>query len=59
MNKKYILIISVALAILIAALIAVFVIKGANDKEPSSNIQTSSQTDDGNWTSIYEATPVD
>ncbi len=60
MNKKYIWIISIALAILVAALITVFVIKGViGEKENSSDLQTSFQSDDGNWTSVYEATPVE
>ena len=60
MNKKIILI-SVVLAVLIAALIAFFVISSNKNTETPDDVSTpvTSEEDDGNWTSIYDATLVE
>lgn len=60
MNKKIILI-SVVLAVLVAAIIAFFVISGNKNTETPDDVSTpvTSEADDGNWTSIYDATLVE
>lgn len=61
MNKKLILIISAVLAILVAAIILIFTLKGSDKTETPKDVSTpvTSEEDDGNWTSIYDATLVE
>ena len=61
MNKKLILIISAVLAILVAAIILIFALKGSDKTETPQDVSTpvTSEEDDGNWTSIYDATLVE
>ena len=59
MNKKNILIISAVLVILVTVVVMIFALKGCNDTQTDVNTPITSQEDDGNWTSIYEATPVE
>ena len=59
MNKKIILI-SGILAVLVAAIIAFFVISSKNTETPEDvSTPVTSEEDDGNWTSIYDATLVE
>ncbi len=61
MNKKHILIISVALVVLVAAIILIFSLKGCSGTQKNDDVSTpvTSEEDDGNWTSIYDATLVE
>lgn len=61
MNRKVIWIISITLSVLAVALILFFLLKGNNGKKTDGNSEISSitETDDGNWTSVYDATPLD
>lgn len=74
MNKRIIITASVILSVIAVILIAVFALRGAfkgtqgagsepsstvTETESSSETETVSDTDDENWTSIYEATPVE
>lgn len=61
MNKKLILIISAVLAILVAVIILIFALKGSDKTETPRDVSTpvTSEEDDGNWTSIYDATLVE
>lgn len=60
MNKKHMWFIGATLAILILTIVFAFILKGCGSSQPEDNIDNSSALqDDGNWTSIYEATPVD
>ena len=60
MNKKHILIISAVLAVLVAVIVLIFALKGCNGKQ-NDDVSTpvTSQEDDGNWTSVYDATLVE
>ena len=61
MNKKQILAVSAVLAVLVAAIIVVFILKGDKKSETPDDVSTpvTSEEDDGNWTSIYDATLVE
>jgi len=65
MNKRNILIISVIVSVLaiLIVLLCVF-LRGKPDNSDNSSQRESSteivsETDDGNWTAVYEATPID